>query len=118
MAYPQKIEGSWVYEELRRVRNFRPAFAKLGLWGGMLFGGAELKLLGGRAPWTLRHHHADHGAEDPATVAMTMGLLALGTFTYGAMLNRTAGREPDDPRLLEAAADMYADWFRRDEEDA
>ena len=39
-AYPQKLEGSWVYRELRKVRNFRPAFAKLGLWGGMLFGGA------------------------------------------------------------------------------
>jgi len=61
-AYPQKIEGSWVYEELRKVRNFRPAFTKLGLWGGMLFGGAELKLLGGRAPWTLHNRHADHAS--------------------------------------------------------
>ncbi len=65
-AYPQKLEGSWVYQELRRVRNFRPAFAKLGLWGGMLFGGAELKLLGGRAPWTLRNRHADHDGLMPA----------------------------------------------------
>jgi len=56
---------------------------------------------------------ADRGAEDSATVAATMGLLAIGAFTYGAMLNRTVGREPDDPRLLEAAADMYADWFPR-----
>jgi len=59
-AYPRKIEGSWIHQELRKVRNFRPAFAKLGLWGGMLFGGAELKLLGGRAPWTLHNRHADH----------------------------------------------------------
>jgi AcrR family transcriptional regulator len=58
---------------------------------------------------------ADRGAEDPASVAMTMGLLAIGTFTFGAMLNRTVGREPDDPRLLQAAADMYADWFPRAE---
>jgi len=65
-AYPRKVEGSWVYEELRKVRNFRPAFAKLGLWGGMLFGGAELKLLGGRAPWTLHHQHADHDCLMPA----------------------------------------------------
>ena len=65
-AYPRKLEGSWVYEELRKVRNFRPAFAKLGLWGGMLFGGAELKLLGGRAPWTLHHQHADHDCLMPA----------------------------------------------------
>ena len=65
-AYTQKLEGSWVYRELRRVRNFRPAFAKLGLWGGMLFGAAELKLLAGRAPWTLRHHQGDHDSLMPA----------------------------------------------------
>jgi electron-transferring-flavoprotein dehydrogenase len=64
--YPEKLEASWVYEELRKVRNFRPAFAKLGLWGGMLFGGAELKLLGGRAPWTLHNRHADHDCLQPA----------------------------------------------------
>ena len=65
-AYPEKLEGSWVYRELRKARNFRPAFAKLGLWGGMLFGGAELKLLGARAPWTLHSRHADHDCLMPA----------------------------------------------------
>ncbi len=59
-AYPERLEGSWVYRELREVRNFRPAFAKLGMLGGMIWGGAELKLWGGRAPWTLRQRHADH----------------------------------------------------------
>ena len=56
---------------------------------------------------------ADGAAEDPESVAMTLGLLAVGTFTYGAMLNRTVGRPPDDRRLLEAAADMYGGWFPR-----
>jgi electron-transferring-flavoprotein dehydrogenase len=65
-SYPKKVEGSWVTEELRKVRNFRPVFAKLGLWGGMLFGGAELKLFRGRAPWTLHNHHADHDSLMPA----------------------------------------------------
>ncbi len=64
--YPETLGSSWVYEELGKVRNFRPAFAKLGLWGGMLFGGAELKLLGGRAPWTLHHRHPDHACLKPA----------------------------------------------------
>ncbi len=64
--YPETLGNSWVYQELRKVRNFRPAFAKLGLWGGMLFGGAELKLLGGRAPWTLHHRHPDHACLKPA----------------------------------------------------
>jgi electron-transferring-flavoprotein dehydrogenase len=66
VAYTKKLESSWVYRELRKVRNFRPAFAKLGLWGGMLFGGAELKLSAGRAPWTLRHRHGDHDSLMPA----------------------------------------------------
>ena len=65
-AYPEKFKSSWVYKELRKTRNFRPAFAKLGLWGGMLFGGAELKLLGGREPWTLHNHHSDHDCLMPA----------------------------------------------------
>jgi electron-transferring-flavoprotein dehydrogenase len=64
--YPETLGNSWVYEELGKVRNFRPAFAKLGLWGGMLLGGAELKLLGGRAPWTLHHRHPDHACLRPA----------------------------------------------------
>jgi AcrR family transcriptional regulator len=54
---------------------------------------------------------ARRGAEDPTSVAMTMGLLAIGTFTYDSMLNGSVGREPDDVRLLETAADMFAEWF-------
>jgi AcrR family transcriptional regulator len=54
---------------------------------------------------------AERSAEDPATLAMTMGLLAIGTFTYGPLLNLAVGREPDDSRLLEFAADMLAACF-------
>ena len=53
----------------------------------------------------------ERGAKDPVSAAMTMGLLAIGTFTYSEMLNRAVGREPDDGRLLEAAADMFAASF-------
>jgi len=64
--YPARLSGSWVYDELYKARNFRPAFAKWGLWGGMLYGGLDLKLLGGRAPWTLHHDEADHESLKPA----------------------------------------------------
>ena len=60
VAYPKALEASWVYEELHKARNFRPAFARWGLIGGTLYGGLDLKLLGGRAPWTLHHGHEDH----------------------------------------------------------
>ena len=53
----------------------------------------------------------DRGAADPASSAMTMGLLAIGTYTYTELFNRAVGRELDDPRLLESVADMYANWF-------
>jgi electron-transferring-flavoprotein dehydrogenase len=65
-AFPQKFESSWVYEELHKARNFRPAFSKWGLYGAMLYGGLDLKLLGGKAPWTFRHRHADHECLKPA----------------------------------------------------
>ncbi len=65
-AFPEKFEKSWVYEELHKARNFRPAFSKWGLYGAMLYGGLDLKLLGGRAPWTFHHRHADHEALKPA----------------------------------------------------
>ncbi|MFQ5774250.1 MAG: electron transfer flavoprotein-ubiquinone oxidoreductase [Kiloniellaceae bacterium] len=65
-GYAEKLRRSWVYDELRKARNFRPAFAKWGLLGGTLYGGLDLKVLGGRAPWTLHHKHADHTRLRPA----------------------------------------------------
>jgi electron-transferring-flavoprotein dehydrogenase len=66
-SYPEKFHQSWVYEELYKARNFRPTFAKWGLFGSLLFGGVELKLLGGRTPWTFHHAHGDHDALKPAS---------------------------------------------------
>ena len=65
-AFPEKFESSWVYEELHKARNFRPAFSKWGLYGAMLYGGLDLKVLGGKAPWTFHHKHADHETLKPA----------------------------------------------------
>ena len=56
--YPERLRSSWLYDELRAVRNFRPALNR-GLLAGTLYAGFELKVLRGRVPWTL-HHHADH----------------------------------------------------------
>ena len=57
-GYPVRFAASWVNDELRRVRNFRPAF-RAGILLGTLYSGFELMVLRGRAPWTL-HHHPDH----------------------------------------------------------
>src|SRR5439155_1749228 len=47
------------YEELYRARNFKPWMSK-GLYSGSLMVGIDQIVLRGKAPWTLRHHQADH----------------------------------------------------------
>ena len=66
-AYPEKFRNSWVYEELHKARNFRPAFSKLGLYGSMMYAGLDLKVLGGNTPWTFHHAHHDHDCLKPAS---------------------------------------------------
>ncbi len=56
--YPATLKTSWLWKELRKVRNIRPSF-RWGLWGGILYSGIDTYLFSGNAPWTLRHH-ADH----------------------------------------------------------
>ena len=57
--YGQAFKNSWVQDELQSARNVRPSF-KWGLWGGTLYTGIDQLLLRGKAPWTLKHHGADH----------------------------------------------------------
>jgi electron-transferring-flavoprotein dehydrogenase len=59
-AYPENLRESWVWEELDRVRNIRPAFAKWGMWGGLVYSAMDTYVLRGRAPWTFHHAHADN----------------------------------------------------------
>ncbi len=56
-AYPAAYEASWVYKELRMVRNFEPLVAKFGGTLGTLLAGANLWLesLGLRMPFTMKH---------------------------------------------------------------
>lgn len=57
LSYPQKLEQSWLWAELKSVRNIRPGFHK-GLWWGLINAGWET-LTKGLSPWTLKNH-ADH----------------------------------------------------------
>ena len=58
-AYPEAFRQSWLFDELWRARNFKPWMAK-GLYFGTLMVGIDQVLFAGKAPWTLRHAHADH----------------------------------------------------------
>ncbi|MBF2758971.1 MAG: electron transfer flavoprotein-ubiquinone oxidoreductase [Ectothiorhodospiraceae bacterium AqS1] len=58
VGYRARLEKSWLWDELRRVRNLRPSF-RWGLWGGMVYSAVDTWLLRGKAPWTLHHPHSD-----------------------------------------------------------
>jgi electron-transferring-flavoprotein dehydrogenase len=57
-SYPEALKRSWLWDELYRVRNIKPAFHS-GMWAGIVYSAFDTYVLRGRAPWTLRHH-ADH----------------------------------------------------------
>lgn len=54
-SYTDKIQNSWIWKELKAVRNCRPSFhTALGLYGGIMYSGFSL-IIGGREPWTFKH---------------------------------------------------------------
>ncbi|MBK1890543.1 electron transfer flavoprotein-ubiquinone oxidoreductase [Undibacterium sp. 14-3-2] len=65
-AYSAAFEASWLHEELHKARNFKPSMSK-GLVLGTLMVGIDQVVFGGKAPWTLRHTHADHECLRPAS---------------------------------------------------
>jgi electron-transferring-flavoprotein dehydrogenase len=58
VGYPERLRHTWLWDELHRVRNIRPAF-RWGLYGGIAYSALDTYVLRGKAPWTLGHH-ADH----------------------------------------------------------
>ena len=66
--YPAMLEQSWLWDELKAVRNIRPAFAKWGMWGGLVNAALDTYVFKGRAPWTMGHH-ADHASLKTAAEA-------------------------------------------------
>lgn len=63
--YRTKLEQSWVWKELKQVRNIRPAF-QWGLWPGLVYSAIDNILLRSKTPWTLHHKMADHLCLKPA----------------------------------------------------
>ncbi len=64
-SYPAAFEKSWLHEELHVARNFKPWMSK-GLLTGSVMVGIDQIVFRGKAPWTLRHTHADHECLKPA----------------------------------------------------
>ena len=68
-SFTARVRASWLWQELRGVRNIRPAFAKYGTIVGAAYSGLDAMLLRGRAPWTLRHRHPDNAVLDSAAAS-------------------------------------------------
>ncbi len=65
-AYPAAFEASWLYDELRGARNFKP-YLDRGLVVGALLWGIDQLVFRGKVPWTLHRHKADHEKLEPAS---------------------------------------------------
>jgi len=64
--YEENLKSSWVWSEMKSVRNIKPAFHKFGLWGGMAYTGLFYVVGRGKEPWTLKHAGTDNQSLKPA----------------------------------------------------
>jgi len=66
-SYQTAFQSSWVYDELKSVRNMRPsAHSALGMYGAFFYAGVVHYLTRGREWFTLSHGGADHARLKPA----------------------------------------------------
>jgi electron-transferring-flavoprotein dehydrogenase len=63
--YEDRVRNSWVWEELKQVRNFKPAW-KYGMFAGLGYGGFTLIGTRGKEPWTFKWDKKDHEYTKPA----------------------------------------------------
>jgi electron-transferring-flavoprotein dehydrogenase len=63
-AYTEKLNQSWIADELYKVRNIRPGF-RYGLFVGLANAAFETYISHGKSPWTLTNH-ADYLMLQPA----------------------------------------------------
>jgi electron-transferring-flavoprotein dehydrogenase len=63
-AYQQAYENSWVYQDLKKVKNVKPMWSRLGLVGGLALGGLDMWLqsLFGFGLGTWKHGKTDAAA--------------------------------------------------------
>ena len=65
--YEESIRDSWVWSDLKEVRNSRPSFnTRFGRWGGIAYNIFETLILKGKAPWTLHNTVSDAKHTKPA----------------------------------------------------
>lgn len=118
-AYPERLRASWVWAELSGVRNIRPAFAKFGMYGGLVYSALDTYVLRGKAPWTFHHPHADNETLVPADSAQRLvyprpdGVLTFDRLSSVFISN--TNHEEDQPahlRLYDPGKAISVNWNR------
>lgn len=68
VSYEEAYQNSWVYEDLKRVKNVKPMWSKLGLVGGVVLGAVDMWLntLFGFGFGTWKHGKPDSATLKPA----------------------------------------------------
>ena len=59
-GYTQSYKASWLYDDLRAVRNITPAMHKFGNFFGAAYAFIDQKIFRGKLPFTLSDNNADH----------------------------------------------------------
>ena len=59
-GFEERVQASWVYEELYQSRNFGPAQHKFGTFLGAAFTWIDQSIFRGRLPFTLHNREPDH----------------------------------------------------------
>ncbi len=70
--YEERYRGSWVYKDLKAVRNVKPLWSRLGLVGGLALGGLDMwmnELFGFSLFGTMKHGKPDYATLKPARYA-------------------------------------------------
>ncbi len=97
--YTERLKQTWVWRDLYRARNIRPAFTR-GRWFGLAYSALDTYLFRGRAPWTFRNH-SDHDRLKPAAQCRPIdypkpdGVISFDRLTNVAFSN--TNHEEDQP---------------------
>ena len=104
--YQSAYQSSWVYEDLKKVKNVKPMWSKLGLIFGMGLGGIDMWLntLFGFGLGTWKHGKADYATLKPAAQCKAIdypkpdGVLSFDRLTNVAF--SATNHEEDEPSHL------------------
>ncbi len=105
-GYQKAYENSWVYADLKKVKNVKPMWSKLGLLGGAVLGAADMWLntLFGFGLGTWKHGKPDYATLKPAATSKPIsypkpdGVLSFDRLTNVAF--SATAHEEDEPAHL------------------